>query len=160
MSKCCPTYESGHDRVSSRRAQEYDRIRYVAFSRRIADSQSGEEAVADDVSAVWRMVRRRSMPTVWSTPDERGDWLPTVRGNARPGGLAKVAAGRRVYDGTLSPNEKNSVLGLTLAICRTVGTASGGQSLGHRCAPRQLENRALGPDQQRPAADAALLLQT
>jgi len=80
---------------ASSRAQEYDRICYVAFSRRIADSHSGEEAVADEVSAVWRMVRRRSMPTVWSTPDERGDWLP-VRGNARPGELAKVAAGRRV----------------------------------------------------------------
>jgi len=94
--KVLPNVRIRTQQASSRRAQEYDRICYVAFSRRIADSQTGEEAVADEVSAVWRMVRRRSMPTVWSTPDERGDWLPSVRGNARPGELAKVAAGRCV----------------------------------------------------------------
>jgi len=69
-------------------------FRHVASSSRVfGPPGSGEEAVADEMSALWRMVSCRSMPTVWSTPDERGDWRPSGEGNARLRVLTSVASG-------------------------------------------------------------------
>jgi hypothetical protein len=40
--------------------------------------------------ALRRLVRCRSMPAVWSAPDERREWRPVGRGTARPGAFAEV----------------------------------------------------------------------
>jgi hypothetical protein len=86
---CRPTYELERNRISTRHPHEYDLICYITLSPQNRP-KSGKEAVADEISTVWRMISRRSMPTVWS---ERGDGRSALRESASPGGLAKVALG-------------------------------------------------------------------
>ena len=50
----------------------------------------GDETTADEMPTLRRVVRCRSMPAVWSAPDERRDWRPIGRGTARPGAFAEV----------------------------------------------------------------------
>jgi hypothetical protein len=52
---------------------EYDQMRVLVLLHPfvgLASPSGVEETVADEMSALWRMVSCSSMPTVWSTPDE------------------------------------------------------------------------------------------